>query len=728
MGTQQPGLASNQSVYGRFIFFLLLMFMMPIASAEDSDQICQISAIYKAFGESETPVDQVQLSDIQNKLNISGYGKLDRDGRLGPATLGALERLCVDYKLVSAENLVTRLISLLEMTAMVAQKYPDWRKLISSNDFNDWLKQQLKEEQEKISNTLDSGPAEQVIAILDAYPGNKPEKSPAPAKPAAKARSADVSGPAVFYRWQPDEEESEGDEGDSGQGEEDVQLPDDIVNGLKAIEGVAYPNEFLFKRALARLFTASECDLWCQNQILQQARNGPVDELKQIQLRGGDCGCSQDFSSLVYGFYPFWMANDEVQQVDFSLFDRIGFYALTLNEAGIIEDHLQWSDTGNAAAFISKAHKFRVEVDLTIYASAWQQWKDKEIYTAARSVAKAVKQKFHYSHTSGLRAIFPFLDDTSSVTADGVTLYFDITDTSGSGKKIDSFSLSKKIVSIVTRVAKALDEAGADARINIMLGLDMNNDEKNPQFRELACILLDDSEDKHEACNKMDEKDSHVKIENIFIHLQEPTTDSKKILRRKIEDDFRGHHRKTVLRKLVPIISPAGSDEDPRGAFYQFTDDLIYLQDNFAGVGLWPLPLASDAEMTTIEEKIVELFKETNSSNHLGGMIDTYAPWLCEFACPNRWLFRISFDLLAGLLVIYALLAIWICRLRGLFKQYLLYFLAVGLAAVMVFLISLVCDPFWNERADSVVITVFLVALVAIIWRSVSKATEPPLP
>jgi hypothetical protein len=731
---------------------------MPIASAQDAGQVCQDAVINQALEESEVAKDQEQLRKIQGLLNVYGYGDLVTDGRKGPATLEAFRRLCVDFKLISTENLAPQLISRLELTAAVSEKYPEWRQLIQSDEFKSWLKPQSKAEQERISTTLQTGPAEQVIAILDAYAGAEPEQAPAstpapapapapvPAKKKCEYSPAPVAGPAVFYRWQPDKEESEGDEENGGQECEEVKLPDHVLKGLDAIEGVAYPNKLLFQCALATSLNGSKCDLRLQEQtqlqIFQQAQNLPEKKWEKIQLSGGGCGCSRDFSSKVIGFYPFWLATGKQQQVNFSLFDRIGFYALTANKQGIIQNFPKWSDAVDIAAFINKAHKYRVEVDLTIYVSDWQKWADDEaINAAAKSVVQEVTQKFHSSQTMDLRAFFPFLEDTSSVTADGVTLVFD---------NYTSPDMSEKIVSIVTGVAKALDEAGSDAILNIMLGLDMNTienqlREKQPVekpslFGGLSSILLDNNErsDTIQACGEQDEKENGKSlIKYIFVHLQEPTTKSKKTLRRKISNDFTGCARKTVLRKVVPIIAPSGHVKDPDGAFSQFNDDLIYFQDNFAGVGLWPLPLVSDDEKVTIvsddemgeiEKIIIMQYEEKNGTNFLGGLLDAYAPWLCEFACPHRWLFRIADDLLAGVLLVYALAAIWICKLRSLFRQYFLYFLAVGLAAVLIFLISMACDPYWQEREDAVLLTVFLVALVITIWRYISKETQPPLP
>ena len=106
-----------------------------------------------------------------------------------------------------------------------------------------------------------------------------------------------------------------------------------------------------------------------------------------INLTGGDCGCSRDFSALVYGFYPYLQAAGETQEVDLSLLGRIGFHALVLNKAGEIQDDLQWrSDNGNVADFIHEAHQHRVKVDVTFYMPDWQAWDFTAIDKAAKNI------------------------------------------------------------------------------------------------------------------------------------------------------------------------------------------------------------------------------------------------------------------------------------------------------------------------------------------------------
>jgi hypothetical protein len=93
---------------------------------------------------------------------------------------------------------------------------------------------------------------------------------------------------------------------------------------------------------------------------------------------------------------------------------------------------------------------------------------------------------------------------------------------------------------------------------------------------------------------------------------------------------------------------------------------------------------------------------------------------MCELACPNRWLLRIAFDFLAALLVIYALLALWNCRLREFFQRWFWYFFAYGSVTALIFGVSLVCDPFWKEISDYVMLAIVLLlsAFIGMRWLS----------
>ena len=646
----------------RWLFCIVLMFGAGQTMAEADSDACQLSAISTDFRQYLQKIDRTGVVRIQGQLNAIGYGPINTDGVMGPDTRLALQKFCQVKQVSDApDGIAKTLVVLLEQ------------------------------------------------ATAEGLPSNvmKAVSSPQPA-----------SAASIFYRWSvPEEEEAEAEAPTIAQEEQvksDTAAPDDAISGevlekLAEIEAVAYPNQMLFKKALAALFAGTGVDYKLyQDRIIEQARVGPIEDVKQIQLKGDGCGCSRDYSSVVYGFYPYWLADEAVQTVDFSLFDRIGFFALSLNQEGRVQTPLQWDDDWNAAAFINKAHKYRVAVDVTVYASGWQKWTDKLLQSAVDSTAQKTKQHFSSHASNRFAEMLPLLEKTSSVQGDGVTLVFE--DYSGSAE------MSHKISAFVNKLSDNLSAEERDYKLNIMLDMDLQAHKNTTPFSDLEAILLGKN------------KDGLAKVEHVFVFLQAPTTDAKKILRRMIEDQFRGPDRRQVLRKIVPVISAAGHDKDPRGPFTQFEDDLIYFQDNFYGVGLWPLPLDSDPGVETVKAKIIELYTDSNGDNHIGDLVDQFIPELCQFACPNRWLLRVSFDLLAGLILLYAVLAIWIYRLRTVYQQYFWYFLVVAMATVLIFLTSLVCDPYWQARADFVVGLLILIVLVATIFRYVSKATRPPLP
>jgi len=437
------------------------------------------------------------------------------------------------------------------------------------------------------------------------------------------------------------------------------------------------------------------------NDSLNKSDRAPKEWNKTL-LSAGDCGCSRDFAATVYGFYPYWLATGEKRTLDYSLLDRIGFYALRLNSSGDIEERMQWNNKSglstDIAAFIRETHKYRVEVDVSYYLDDWQKWSQRDIGNAVRNIIKNATQKFHTEKTDILHKYLPLLVDYSAVSADGINLYFDY---------YKNATNSTQLVDIVESLSREIKDREIDLNLNIMLGLNWPTVD-NRQFTSLKDILVDDGNS----------------VTNVFIFLRNNTSQSKKDLRQRIEESFSGINRKTVLRKIIPIVAFHEDSLDQQ----QFQDDLIYLQNNFDGVGLWPLSLASDKDAKTIGDILIKHYQKDDPPGFLNEIINEEAPELCQYVCPNRWQFRIAFDVLAGLLIVYAFLAMFYCRLREFYQRRFLYFVAAGFITAMIFAISMTCDPFLKEYADYVTIIVLLAIIGGFSVRYLRRALQPRLP
>jgi hypothetical protein len=595
-----------------------------------------------------------------------------------------------------------------------------------------------------------------------------------------------------------------------------------------------------------------------------------ADKPKEILLSGGGCGCLRDFSALVYGFFPYWLADGKQQLVDFSLFERIGYFALKLDERGHIKRKLHFpADAGshpNIAGFINRAHKYRVKVDVTFIASSWQTWNVDQIEKAVENIFKTVTREYEIAAPSWWRKNLPLVENNSTVHADGINLYFDNYDDSNNGSTL---------ARIVKQLSLKLKQAESEVQLNIMLGLNLADVDRRPlkevdqasvelgtqflaikkQFRKL--------EARFKALEKILVTDPDM-VDRVFIFLTQDTSQSKKDLRQLIENAFSGEARRIVLRKMVPIViaqglatqkdadreagvrkavARGGDVEAAKDSDSQFEDDLTYMQDNFAGIGLWHLPLtqkievsedevadesalekeaaeieaaekaveekmaiareaeekavaareavktatavkeaagtaveetvaaakasleeaeaekeaaekeaaetaaaaktaekkaaemkaapaemASQTDVDTIRQALESKYQRSGKFAFLGEKYEPYAIKLCEWACPNRWVFRIALDILLILALIYALWALGNCRLREFYKRRFLWFAVFGLITAVVFAVSAVCDPYWKHRAVFALYAIPLLILAGWALSRLRKMNQPRLP
>ncbi len=469
---------------------------------------------------------------------------------------------------------------------------------------------------------------------------------------------------------------------------------DQILEELKKLteQGV----EYLFKDQFVSNLEASEVLEQYRYIIAEQAKKWhEFDESKEIKWSGKPRGCKRNFGDkVVYGFYPFWMADGEAQKLDFSVLSRIAYFAVPFDSSGSISKRLDL--TSERAKFMKEAWRHGTAVDLVIYQNNWPEGGTESMLDGmATEIDDLLNTKIERNFSDWIKYCITFGRYKLPTMGDGVTIFFD------GFPHADSDLFTEFIKILRTKLDK--DKPDKDKPdiykgkyLNIMLNMD-----------EIGEYVISEGEG----------GGSYVDNVNLFlVFLNEPTKDSKKALRKNIEDELSGLLRRNMLRKIVPVIFPTNANSDEK----QFYDDLIYFQDNFRGVGFWPLPINKDDESNIVSEKVVKVFKvkshETFQKILSKTGIRSGYNQVSDIVCPNKWWLRVAFNMLAAIILVYGVLCIWFFELRVFFRKHYKYFLLDIIPLIIVAVVSLVWDPFWNSKRDEVfVLLIFVFFIVGIV-------------
>ncbi len=495
----------------------------------------------------------------------------------------------------------------------------------------------------------------------------------------------------------------------------DQDIPPGVAKMLKSTAGIEYANRALFESALAANAGQSRDYLRYLPKLIDLARRDHKDyEPADIIWDGGLCGCVlDDLSGEVYGFYPYWLADGKKQTLSFDVFTRIGYYAVSFDGKGKIVEPHNWSN--EKGRFLNEARLHRTDVDLVVY-KKWSTFLEeyKRNNTIVESAAKSIVDMVNEELTQGIFNVAkPFLSlGNSSIPSmgDGITLYLDENPLRGSesGKLFEKF---------IKKLRAEIKDQKHRLKLNVIVPMEtFGKPDTNTQY--LTRLIPEVSENDEENFKAQDYVDLFI------VFLTEPTTQAKKKLRQTVENLFvdsgagpaiRGIQRRNLLRKLVPVITyhPNNLDKD------QLEADLTYSEDNFAGIGFWPIPV--DKPKAEGGVNLAEMLKEdyTRSGGlrsvqsttsmlkffqYVKPVFDKPLSLVKKFVCQYRWPFRLLFDLLVIAVVIYVYLYYFKC-FRRCFRCLL------GLIALLavVFLLRLFFDPFYSEMAQGNALLILLI-------------------
>jgi hypothetical protein len=137
---------------------------------------------------------------------------------------------------------------------------------------------------------------------------------------------------------------------------------------------------------------------------------------------------------------------------------------------------------------------------------------------------------------------------------------------------------------------------------------------------------------------------------------------------------------------------------------------------------------APQKDVDTLRDALKNIYQVGGEFAFLGETIAPYANSFCEYACPNRWRFYTAIGVLLALAVIYTLLALRYCRLREFYQRRFIYFAGFGFVTAMIITVTLICDPFWKQRAAYVLIAILLLIIAGYGLRRLRRAVRPQMP
>lgn len=479
----------------------------------------------------------------------------------------------------------------------------------------------------------------------------------------------------------------------------------------------------------------------------------PPQPLPVIAWQGEGCGCLRDDldGMQVFGFYPFWMNEQQLQPqgglaispplpktdakaqtLGFNMLSRISLLSLPM-DADKIRSALG-PLTAENTAFIREARRHRTQLDLSLAALDWQL-----LAPLPQADAEAARQTKLLSLTSELpRAVMELIDTPlpgfmaqaagwipgfaePQHLADGVTLMLEAPPPPLPGEP-DLRPVFKALYpQLVTALVDKLRSGQRRYVINLVMDSRDFGDERSIftpaqlfeliKHAELPTLDLPYFENGRIVETSGKYRSATNVTLNMLVLLAEPTSAGKRALHARIEGDrnLRGINRRVFLRKIIPVLMASTQ------AGLQYADDLAYFEDNFGGVGFWPLLMQPGN--AAMNDKLTTAFSRAAD--------DTFVHPLCAFQCENRWWFRSAFllTLLAGGFT-FAMLA-WRCELRRRWDRWVK---AGGALVGALFLTLLGCDPAlasWREHGALVMLLIVALVLSAL-WNWVKPKVEMP--
>jgi hypothetical protein len=334
-------------------------------------------------------------------------------------------------------------------------------------------------------------------------------------------------------------------------------------------------------------------------------------------MPGCQCG-NGEHDGMVYGFLPLWL-DTAGAQVDFGVLSRIGLYGLTADDEGVLRAPAGFPGKGMPdalAALMRDAHRHNVKVDWVIGRSDWDAFSrankagKAKVFVKLRERINAWLNQPLQGDSQALVRLTSLWMDQGAVAGDGVALYF-------RGFPAADKALLKEFV---VNLSADLEHMQPKRRLSIIVDQATLGKEGPYGYSDLMDMIS--QANKIEGGNTPENRKLMVKDIPVLVMLNEPTQQSKKALRGRIQDALHGMESMRLLRSIVTVV------EYDRVSSQQLTDDIIYAGDNYYGIGFWPLPLAGAAGTNEVSTLLAKNFHPVDGNGEAWDrLVGLLCPW-----------------------------------------------------------------------------------------------------
>ena len=464
---------------------------------------------------------------------------------------------------------------------------------------------------------------------------------------------------------------------------------------------------------------------------------------KPFVLASPGCGCGPaQTENQVYAMLPFWQATGAAQNTDFSAFTRLGVLGLYMRENGDLVNTPHAHDQSSKG--LRAAQRHNTQLDLVLYRNEWPRLLALEDAALEQTARRAVRQAMDHVDT-------PFTDNWTRVRRflqpvlsepkylyDGITVHFDYTPSVLDAKTgaTDMPAYRQFFRNFMLQLISEMRQRGRAYALNIVVPVGLINEPGSAYSVEelldymqrtqplLAGSLL--------QMAKAEAKAGGSKVvTRVIVQLTDPTTDSKKQLRRLIDErpSLRGDVRTAFMDSLLLMfVFPQGDKPAPMTGLIgeQLDDDLTYAEWQFGGATMWSLPLIGMGAGDSVINFLMQNFRDQKEWWKNQGQ---FGKRLCAVVCPIRTAVRLGFE---GLLLLGAVsigFFFFNCKVRekgG--RAYLLFLVLGGVITAAVGLSLLLCDPALSDlSAGNVPLMVTLaLVLLALLYQAAHKPEPKP--